>query len=126
MVLMTVFGGSALLLAAIGVYGLMAYSVQQRTQEMGIRMALGAEPATVRKMVVVQGMRLALVGVVIGMAASLGLTRFIASILFGVQARDPLVFTAIPVLLSLVVLVAVWLPARHASRLDPVNALRYE
>ena len=94
MLLMTVFGGSALLLAAIGIYGLMAYSVQQRTQEIGIRMALGAEASDVRKMVVFQGMRLALVGVVIGIAAAFGLARVIASFLYGVQAQDPGVFVS--------------------------------
>ena len=126
MVLMTIFGGVALLLAAIGIYGLMAYSVQQRTQEIGIRMALGAQSGDVRKMVVFQGMRLTLVGVVIGVASAFGLTRFIATFLFGVQARDPLAFIGIPILLSLVALVAVWLPARRASRVDPVIALRCE
>jgi len=126
MVLMTIFGGSALLLAAIGIYGLMAYSVQQRSQEIGIRMALGAEPGSVRRMVVFQGMRLALFGVVIGIASAFGLTRFIATFLFGVQARDPMVFIGIPILLGLVALFAVWLPARRASRVDPVIALRYE
>ncbi len=126
MLLMTVFGSAALLLAAIGIYGLMAYSVQQRTQEIGIRLALGAEHGQVRNMVVFQGMRLALTGVVIGMAAALGLTRVIASFLFGVKAKDPLVFIAVPVLLSLVALLAVWLPARRATRIDPVKALRYE
>jgi putative ABC transport system permease protein len=126
MLLMTVFGCSALLLAAIGIYGLMAYSVQQRTQEIGIRMALGAGSPDVRRMVVVQGMRLALVGVVAGIASSFGLTRVIASFLFGVQARDPMVFVGIPILLSLVALAAVWIPARRASVVSPVVALRYE
>ena len=97
MLLMTVFGASALLLAAIGIYGLMAYSVQQRTQEIGIRMALGALAGDVRNMVVFQGMRLALVGVVIGIAAAFGLARVIASFLFGVQAHDPGMFVSIPV-----------------------------
>ncbi|HEY0284201.1 MAG TPA: ABC transporter permease [Vicinamibacterales bacterium] len=126
MLLMTVFGGSALLLAAIGIYGLMAYSVQQRTQEIGIRMALGALASDVRNMVVFQGMRLALVGVVVGMAAALALARVIASFLYGVQAHDPGVFVSIPVLLSFVALLAVWLPARRASRVDPIIALRYQ
>jgi len=124
MLLMTIFAASALLLAAIGIYGVMAYSVQQRTQEIGIRLALGAKAGTVRKMVVVQGMRLALVGVVVGIASSYGLTRFMASLLFGVQARDPLVFVGVPVLLATVALVAVWLPAGRASRVDPLLALR--
>jgi putative ABC transport system permease protein len=124
--LMTVFGGCALLLAAIGIYGLMAYSVEQRTQELGIRLALGAEASNVRNMVVFQGMRLAIVGVVIGVAAAFGLARFIASFLFGVPLRDPLVFVGVPVLLTLVALLAVWLPARRGSRIDPIIALRYE
>ncbi len=126
MMLMTVFGMSALLLAAIGIYGLMSYSVQQRTQEIGIRMALGALASDVRNMVVVQGMRLAIVGVVIGVAVALAMARVIAGFLFGVQARDPGVFVGIPVLLSLVALVAVWLPARRASQVAPVIALRTE
>jgi ABC-type antimicrobial peptide transport system permease subunit len=126
MLLMTIFGGAALLLAAIGIYGLMAYSVQQRTQEIGIRMALGAGSADVRRMVVVQGMRLALVGVAVGIGTAFGLTRVIAGFLFGVQARDPLVFVGVPVLLSLVTLAAVWIPARRASVVSPVVALRYD
>jgi putative ABC transport system permease protein len=124
MLLMTVFGASALLLAAIGIYGLMAYSVAQRTQEIGIRLALGAGSSGVRRMVVGQGMRLALAGVVIGLAAAFGLTRFIASFLFGVQPLDPATFTAIPLVLTAVALLAVWIPARRASRVDPVIALR--
>ena len=110
MLLMTVFGGSALLLAAIGIYGLMAYSVAQRTQEIGIRLALGAGGSTVRRMVILQGMRLAVIGVVIGLASAYGLTRFIASFLFGVKALDPLVFGGIPLLLTGVALLAVWVP----------------
>src|SRR5262249_36237396 len=123
---MTVFGGCALLLAAIGIYGLMAYSVEQRTQEIGIRMALGAQPKQVRTMVVGQGMGLALVGVVIGLAGAFGLARLITTFLFGVTAKDPLVFSAVPVVLSAVALLAVWLPARRASKVDPIIALRYE
>ncbi len=126
MLLMTIFGASALLLAAIGIYGLMAYTVQQRTQEIGIRVALGAASGDVRKMIVFQGMRLALAGVVVGIGSALGLTRFVASFLFGVQARDPMVFVGIPLLLSAVALIAVWLPAIRASRVDPIVALRYE
>jgi predicted permease len=106
---LTIFAGTALLLAAIGIYGLMAYSVEQRTQEIGIRLALGAEYSAVRTM-----------------ASAFGLTKLIASLLFGVQARDPLVFIGVPVLLSAVALVAVWVPARRATRVSPVDALRSE
>lgn len=126
MLLMSIFGVSALFLAAIGVYGLMAYSVQQRTQEIGIRMALGAEAADVRKMVVSQGMTFALIGVAVGTAAALGLARLISTFLFGVQPRDITVFVAVPVLLTLVALLAVGIPAIRATRIDPIAALRYE
>jgi putative ABC transport system permease protein len=126
MLLMNIFGGSALLLAGIGIYGLMAYSVQQRTQEIGIRMAVGAQPSAVRNMVLVQGIRLALIGVAIGIGAALGLTRLLASLLFGVQPRDPLVFVAVPVLLTAVALLACYLPARRATRIKPLEALRWE
>jgi predicted permease len=125
-VLMLIFGGSALLLAAIGIYGLMMYSVQQRTQEIGIRMALGAGSHNVRNMVISHGMRLSLTGGVIGIVASLGLTRLIASFLYGVHPRDPGVFIIVPILLTMVALFAVWLPARRATRIDPVDALRSE
>ena len=124
--LMTVFGAAALLLAAIGIYGLMAYSVEQRTQEIGIRLALGAQATQVKNMVVRQGMALALAGVVTGVAAAFGLSRVLATFLFGVGARDPLVFIAAPAALTLIAFVAVWLPARRASRVDPIIALRYE
>ena len=126
MLLLTIFGASALILAAIGIYGLMAYSVEQRTQEIGIRMALGADRSRIRSLVVWHGMRLAIVGVVIGIAAAFGLTRFISSFLFGVKTWDPLVFVTVPILLSLIALLAVWMPATHASRLDPQEALRIE
>ena len=126
MLLMTVFAASALLLAAIGIYGLMAYSVEQRTQEIGIRLALGAEARDVRKMVLYQGMQLAVAGVLIGVLSALGLTRFISAILFGVEARDPAIFIGIPLVLAFVALIAVWLPALRASRVDPLTALRYE
>ena len=124
--LMTVFGLSALALAAIGIYGLIAYSVEQRTQEIGIRLALGAGTGQVRTMVVSQGMRLALAGVVVGLAAAFALARFISSFLFGVQHWDPLVFIATPVVLTLVAFLATWIPARRASLVDPIDALRYE
>ncbi|HXW05502.1 MAG TPA: ABC transporter permease [Vicinamibacterales bacterium] len=124
--LMTVFGACALLLAAIGIYGLMAYSVEQRTQEIGIRLALGAQASHVRNMVVLQGMRLAIVGVVIGLGTGFGVARYISTLLFGVTTRDPITFLGVPLLLTLVAFLAVWLPARRASRVDPIVALRYE
>jgi predicted permease len=126
MLLMTIFGGSALLLAAIGIYGVMAYSVEQRTQEIGIRLALGAESRDIRRMIVYQGMRLALVGVVIGIVSAFGLTRFIASLLFGVKPWDPAVFISVPILLTAVALCAAGFPAGRASRVDPATALRHE
>ncbi len=126
MTLLSIFGGVALVLAAIGIYGLMAYSVEQRTQEMGIRMALGADRAGIRKLVVWQGMRLALVGLVVGIGAAFGLTRFLASFLFGVKVWDPMAFVAVPLLLAGVALIAVWVPARRASKLNPMDALRVE
>lgn len=126
MLLLTTFGGIALVLAAIGIYGLMAYSVEQRTQEMGIRMALGADRATIRKLVVWHGMKLAIAGVVLGVGAAFGLTRLIASFLFGVKTWDPAVFVSVPLILTAVAWLAVWLPATRAARLDPMKALRVE
>jgi predicted permease len=122
--LMSVFGASALLLAAIGIYGLMAYSVAQRTQEIGIRIALGAEAVQVRRMVVMQGMRLAVVGVMVGLVAAWWLALSMSSVLYEVQARDPIVFVVMPVVLTIVSLIAVWLPARRASTVSPLTALR--
>ena len=126
MLLLSIFGASALVLAAIGIYGLMAYTVQQRTQEMGIRMALGADRARIRNLVVWNGMRLAIAGVAIGIGAAFGLTRFLASFLFGVKTWDPTAFVTVPVILTAVALLAVWMPAMRASRLDPQQALRIE
>ena len=123
---MTVFGSCALVLAAIGIYGLMAYAVEQRTQEIGIRLALGANLSQVRGMVIRQGMTLAIVGVAIGLAAGFALARVLESMLFGVTTRDPLVFAGVPILLTAVAFLAVWMPARRASRIDPIVALRYE
>jgi putative ABC transport system permease protein len=124
--LLSVFAAIALLLAAVGIYGVMAYSVQQRTQEIGIRMTLGASPQNVRAMVVRQGMLLAGIGVVIGVAGGLAITRVMGSLLYGVKPWDPLMFAVTAILLALVALLACYLPARRASRVDPLIALRYE
>lgn len=126
MLLLTVFGASALLMAAIGIYGLMAYSVQQRTQELGVRMALGAQAGNIRNMVIRQGMLLAAIGLVVGIAGAFWLTKFLTGFLFGVKTWDPLAFILTPILLSAVALAAVWLPARKATRVDPMSALRFE
>jgi putative ABC transport system permease protein len=126
MLLMTIFGGSALLLAAIGIYGLMAYSVQHRTQEIGIRLALGAQPQRVRWSVVGQGMTLVGIGVGVGLVAAFFLATFLAAVLYGVQPRDVLVFVGVPTVLAATGFAAVWIAARRASHIDPLQALRYE
>lgn len=105
---------------------LMAYAVEQRTQEIGIRLALGTDAAGVRRMILVQGMRLALAGVVVGLMSAFGLARLIANLLYGVTARDPFIFVTVPIVLTLVTLVGVWLPARRAIGVGPVVALRAE
>jgi putative ABC transport system permease protein len=124
--LLGIFAFLAITLAAIGLYGLMAYSVEQRTLEFGIRLALGANAGLLRNMVIRQAMLLAAIGLVIGLAAAFGLTRLMASLLFGVRPNDPLVFTVVPVLLGAVAFLASYLPARRTLRVDPVVALRYE
>jgi predicted permease len=126
MLLLIVFGSAGLLMAAIGVYGVMSYSVQQRTQELGVRMALGAQASNLRNMVIGQGMMLAGIGVALGIGGAFWLTRFLASFLFGVKVWDPIVFIVTPLLLSAVALFAVWIPARRATRVDPITALRFE
>jgi len=126
MLLMTVFGCTALLLAAIGIYGLMAFTVEQRMREIGIRLALGADHTQVRNMVIFQGMRLAAIGVAIGIGIAWGLSHFIESLLFGVKARDITVFLTVPLLLGLVALVSVWLPASRARAANPIDCLRSE
>ena len=126
MLLLVIFGAVALVLAAIGIYGLMAYSVEQRTQELGIRIALGADRTTIRRLVVWNGMRLAVAGIALGLVAAMGLTRLIATFLFGVKPWDPEAFVLAPVILCAVALVAVWLPAARAARVDPIRALHQE
>jgi ABC-type antimicrobial peptide transport system permease subunit len=126
MLLLTVFGSAGLLMAAIGVYGVMSYSVQQRSQELGVRMALGAQASNLRNMVIGQGMVLTLIGVVIGIGGAFWLTRFLASFLFAVKAWDPVAFIVTPLLLGAVALLAVWIPAQRATRVDPMTALRLE
>jgi len=124
--LLAVFAGVALALATIGIYGVMAYLVNQGTREIGIRVALGATRRNIVSLVVRQGMALALSGVAIGLAGAVMLTRLIRSLLFGVEATDPVTFVGIALLLGLVALLASYIPARRASRVDPLVALRYE
>jgi putative ABC transport system permease protein len=124
--LLGLFGLLALILAGIGIYGVMAYSVAQRTQEIGIRLALGAARGEIIRMVIRQGMFLAISGLVIGIVASAALSRLVSSLLFGISATDPRVFGTVSVILAIVALLACYLPARRATRIDPIAALRIE
>jgi ABC-type antimicrobial peptide transport system permease subunit len=126
MVLLGIFAAIALLLSSIGIYGVISYLVGQRTQEIGIRVALGARRWDVLRLVLSHSVKMAMLGVVIGIAASLALTRLMVKMIFGVSATDPLTFLAVAAVLTFVALAASYIPARRASRVDPIVALRYE
>ena len=124
--LLALFAGLGLLLSAIGIYGVMVTAVTQRTHEIGVRMALGAQPFDVLRLVLRQGMALTLAGLVVGIGVGLVATRVLSDMLYGVTPRDPLTFVGVPALLLLVAFLACYIPARRATRIDPLVALRYE
>jgi len=126
MTLLGVFAGMALVLASVGIYGVLSYIVGQRTREIGIRIAMGARRRNVLRWVIAEGMRMAVVGVAIGVVAAFGLTRLMAKLLYGVSAVDPLTFAAVAGVLLLVALVACYIPAWRAMRVDPIVVLRHE
>jgi ABC-type antimicrobial peptide transport system permease subunit len=126
MILLGSFALLALLLSSMGIYGVVSYLVGQQTREIGIRIALGAQRGDVMRLVLGDGVKMALTGVAVGLAAAVGLTRLMTSVLFGVSATDPLTFGGVALLLALVALAAAYIPARRATRVDPLVALRYE
>jgi ABC-type antimicrobial peptide transport system permease subunit len=122
--LMTLFGGSALLLASTGVYGVLSYGVQRRTREIGIRLAIGAPPGEIRRLILVHAMKAVVLGTAIGLGAAFGLTHVLSNLLFGVTPRDPVTFVTAPLVFGAVALLATWLPVRRATAIDPVATLR--
>jgi putative ABC transport system permease protein len=124
--LLTLFSGVALIIATVGIYGVISYSVARRSKEFGLRMALGAQPGNVLALVMRQGLVLTAIGVIVGVGAALGLTRLMATLLFGVQPTDPVTFLSVSALLAVVALAASYIPALRATKVDPMKALRYE